>query len=47
MRCTITCTCGRSLSVDPDDRYADCPGCGASYAVTITQLKAPSSTRHR
>jgi hypothetical protein len=39
MQCTIVCDCGRSITVDRNDRNAECPGCYASYAVTITQLQ--------
>ncbi len=43
MNCTITCDCGRSIRVDTTDRYAECPGCRAGYAVTITRVRHPSA----
>ena len=39
---TLECSCGRSQSFAPSADRVECE-CGAVYAVTITELRAPES----
>ena len=42
----ICCQCGRQMTLERSSEHVLCE-CGASYAITITQLKTPDGAERK